>query len=200
MVMPFASGFRVTSPFGSRTDPVTGEKSAWHSGVDLIGEDRNVRAVIGGTVLRSRIITDPENPTSEWGNYVSIYGEDGRMCYYCHLASRAVESGQRVEAGQIIGIEGMTGKATGVHLHFEVRSATGTQLDPCAYLCIENRAGYIWPPEPPYLSQAHDWAREAVKKAVERGIIRGKGGDDLALGDTLTREELLVILDRAGVL
>ncbi len=111
MNMPFKSGFRIASPFGTRVDPITGEAGVWHGGVDLVGFDRNVRAVCGGTVLRSRIVTDPNDKTSEWGNYISVYGEDRRVIYYCHLEARAVEAGQKITAGQILGIEGSTGRS-----------------------------------------------------------------------------------------
>lgn len=197
MRMPFESEFRISSPYGYRLDPVLGDRYSWHGGVDLVGNDRNVRAVMPGYVIRSRIVTDPTDLTSEWGNYVSVCGEDGNICYYCHLAERAVERPERVKAGDILGIEGATGKATGVHLHFEVRTDAGTQLDPCAYLGIPNRAGYVWKPEPAYLREAHDWSRDAVEWAVQRGILKGRGGDDWALGEYLTREEMCVMLYRA---
>lgn len=197
MKMPFKEGFRVASPFGRRTDPITGEAGVWHGGVDLVGNTRTIRAVMSGWVINSRIITDPTNKTSEWGEYISIWGDDNRNTFYCHLESRAVQAGHRVEAGEIIGIEGTTGRSTGIHLHFELRDAEGKQLDPCAYLGIENRVGYIWTPPEPWEEQAHDWGREAVGWAVSRGILKGKGGDDYALGDPLTREEFCVMLWRA---
>lgn len=197
MKMPFKKGFRVASPFGYRTDPITGAAGSWHGGVDLVGNDRNVRAVMGGWVINSRIITDPANKTSEWGEYVSIWGDDNRATYYCHLESRAVQAGKRVEQGDIIGIEGTTGRSTGIHLHFELRDSAGKQLDPCAYLGIENRVGYIWTPPEPWEEQAHDWSREAVGWCVSRGILQGKGEDNYALGDPITREELCVMLWRA---
>ena len=198
MKMPFASEFRVASPFGNRMDPITGEPNVWHRGVDLASADRNVRAASGGWVIRSRMVTDPADRTSEWGNYVSVNGEaDRKVIYYCHLASRAVEAGRRVEAGEILGIEGSTGRSTGVHLHFEVRDELGAQIDPCEYLGIENRVGYIWKPPEPWREQAHDWSEEAVEWAVSRGILKGKGGENYALGDALTREEFCVMLYRA---
>ena len=205
MGMPFESGFRIVSPYGYRTDPITGEADCWHGGVDLVGNDRNVRAVRSGTVLRSRMAPDLKNGdrTWEWGNYVSVAGDDGMMIYYCHLASRAVEAGQRVSAGQILGIEGTTGRSTGIHLHFEVRDYNAQQIDPCAYLGIPNQVGYIWTPpspepeDPPWIAQAHDWSREAVDWCVRRGILKGRGGDDYALGEPPTREELCVMLYRA---
>ena len=209
--MPFESGFRVVSPYGLRTDPVTGEKNVWHGGADLVGADTVVRAAEGGTVLRSRMAEDDGSGdrTWEWGNYVSILGDDGYVIYYCHLAGRAVSGGQRVEAGQPLGIEGSTGRSTGPHLHFEVRR-DGIQTDPCAYLGIPNEAGFVWTPpaaaredepeeESPWLKQASPWAAEAVDRAVRAGILLGRGGDDYALRDFVTREELCVMLDRLGM-
>lgn len=199
MTMPFAGGFRVESPFGYRTDPITGEPGVWHGGVDLVSGDRNVRAVCGGTILRSRMAEDlgDGDRTYEWGNYVSIGGDDGLVTYYCHLEQRMAEPGRRVTAGQVIGIEGTTGRSTGIHLHFEVRDWTGRQRDPCEYLGIPNRVGYCWTPEPAYRQQASDWAKDAVGWAVEKGILKGRGGDDWALGEPLTREEFCVMLYRA---
>lgn len=197
MKMPFKTGFYIASPFGYRVDPITGEAHVWHGGVDLVGNDRNVRAAVGGTVLRSRIVEDPADRTSEWGNYVSVVGADGRICYYCHLAQRAVEAGARVDEGQILGIEGTTGRSTGIHLHFEVRDQLGVQLDPCAYLGIPNRAGYEWDPPEPWEDECHDWSRDAVEWAISRGILLGDGRGNYRLGDAITREEAVVLLYRA---
>lgn len=198
--MPFSSGFRVASPYGYRTDPITGAAGSWHGGIDLVGFDRNVRAAAGGTVLRSRIVTDPQDRTSEWGNYVSVLGNDGRVVYYCHLESRAVEAGQVVEAGQLLGIEGSTGRSTGIHLHFEVRNDAGQQINAALYLGIPNTVGFEWEPDEapePWEDQAHEWSRDAVEWAISRGILKGDGKGNYRLGDPITREEAVVLLWRA---
>lgn len=195
MRMPFSEEFRVTSPYGSRIDPFTGEKST-HGGIDLVGVDTTVRSVVEGRVLRSRIVTDQSSRTWEWGNYVSIQGDDGLIYYYCHLAARAVEAGETVGEGQPIGIQGATGKVTGPHLHFEVRNSAGT-VDPAALLGIENRAGYVWTPEPKYVRQASAWAKEAAAWAVENGIVNGRGEGDYAWQKPITREEAIVMLHRS---
>ena len=140
MTLPFESGVRVTSPFGVRPDPFSGEPSG-HAGIDLTPldpEDTAVRAVVSGTVAQSRMVTDPANRTSEWGNYVSDFGDDGRMVYYCHLAARAVSQGDRVEAGQTLGVEGRTGRATGVHLHLEIREGDSGWESPMLYAKAED--------------------------------------------------------------
>lgn len=196
MKMPFRSGFRVSSPYGWRLDPLTGEKS-WHSGIDLVGADKNVLAVVGGSVLKSRIVTDMSDRTWEWGNYVSVYGDDGRVYYYCHLAERHVEQGGRIEMGQRIGIEGASGRVTGVHLHFEVRNPSNMgSVDPAEILGIPNEDGFVWKPTPAYIEQASPWAKDAVAWAVEKGILKGRGDDDYALQEPISREEMCVMLYR----
>lgn len=197
MRMPFKSGFRVSSPYGRRLDPLTGDMT-WHSGIDLVGADKNVLAVVGGDVLKSRIVTDMNDRTWEWGNYVSVYGDDGRVYYYCHLAERTVEQGGRIETGQRIGIEGASGRVTGVHLHFEVRNPSSmVSEDPSEILGIPNEAGFVWKPTPAYIEQSSGWAADAVAWAVEKGILRGRGDDDFALQEPLSREEMCVMLYRA---
>lgn len=139
MQLPYQGGVRVSSPFGWRT--MSGER-VYHKGIDLVGTDKTVRAVVGGVVGQSIIITDPKNRTSEWGNYVRVDGEDGRLYYYCHLAKRLVGRGAKVAVGDAIGIEGSTGKSTGSHLHFEVRE-NGSSIDPTKILGIKNTVGTV---------------------------------------------------------
>lgn len=141
MIIPFdCHSVKVTSPFGERT---LGGKREMHGGYDLVGiGSRTVLAAAGGTVVRSRIVTDRENPTWQWGNYVCIRTEAGQYHYYCHLASRAVREGQTVAAGDYLGVMGNTGYSFGAHLHFEVRAADGkTKLSPEALLGIPSKAG-----------------------------------------------------------
>ena len=139
MALPYKCTVRVSSPFGWRT---LGGVRVYHKGIDLVGTDKTVRAVVGGVVGQSTIITDPKNRTSEWGNYVRVDGEDGRLYYYCHLSKRLVSRGDKVSVGDAIGIEGSTGKSTGSHLHFEVRE-NGKSIDPTAILGIKNIVGAV---------------------------------------------------------
>lgn len=139
MNLPYKGTVRVSSPFGWRT---LGGVREYHKGIDLVGTDKTVRAVVGGVVGQSIIITDTANRTSEWGNYVRINGEDGRLYYYCHLSKRLVSRGTKIKVGDAIGVEGSTGKSTGSHLHFEVRE-NGTSIDPTTVLGINNAAGTV---------------------------------------------------------
>lgn len=139
MILPYKGTVRVSSPFGWRT--LSGKRE-YHKGIDLVGTDKTVRAVVGGVVGQSTIITDPANRTSQWGNYVRIDGEDGRLYYYCHLSQRLVSRGTKIKAGDALGVEGSTGKSTGSHLHFEVRE-NGKSIDPTAIIGIKNIVGAV---------------------------------------------------------
>lgn len=145
-MLPFASQkCRLTSRYAYRIHPITGVRQ-FHGGVDLVGINTDqgigteVIAVRSGKVVRSRIVTDRNDATWQWGNYVAIAGDDGVTIYYCHLAQRNVKVGQRVNAGDCIGVEGSTGQSTGVHLHFETRRGA-TRINAADYLGIPNAAG-----------------------------------------------------------
>lgn len=136
---PFESyKYRMTSPYGQR---VLNGKSEFHGGVDLVGVGGTaVCSVCDGTVVQSRIVTDKSNLTWQWGNYVAVQSKDGTVIYYCHLASRAVKKGDKVKAGQRIGIMGNTGYSFGAHLHFEVRR-NNVKINAADYLGIPNKTG-----------------------------------------------------------
>lgn len=139
MLLPYKGEVRVSSPFGWRT---LNGKRVYHKGIDLVGTDKTVRAVVGGVVGQSIIITDPTNRTSEWGNYVRVDGEDGRLYYYCHMSERLVSRGDKVSVGDALGIDGSTGKSTGSHLHLEVRE-NGKSIDPTQIIGIKNIVGAV---------------------------------------------------------
>ena len=196
MSYPYSGSFRLVSPYGMRRDPFTGAQS-WHGGIDLVGVDsKEIRAVCGGYVLRSRMVTDLSDRTWEWGNYVSVLGDDGMTVYYCHLASRAVEAGERIEAGGMIGVEGSSGRSTGSHLHLEVRTGGYDTISAAEYLGIENVPGDI-----PgsggdcEIQGVHDWSRDAVKWARDNGVLLGDG-EGYALREYCTREQMCVFLFR----
>ncbi len=137
-ILPYRSGsMTLTSRFGWRTlNGVHG----YHKGVDLCGTDKTLVAPCDGVVKSSTIITDKSNTTWEWGNYIRIDRADGLQVFMCHMASRSVQVGQAVKAGDVVGIEGSTGYSFGSHCHFEVRK-NGVSVDPTPYLGIANAAG-----------------------------------------------------------
>ena len=202
MKLPYKTGerVRISSPFGYRTDPINEGSSAWHGGIDLVGQGSKVLcAPVSGKVVVSQIVLDRSNRTWEWGNYICILGEDGRQYYLCHMSERYKEVGETVSSGDVIGLEGSTGYSTGSHCHFEVRES-GKQIDPTPLLGIENKSGSIWTvqAELPVTEEnvPNTWAREAVEWARESGILKGDENGNLHLRDTATREEMLVFLYR----
>lgn len=114
-----------------------------HNGLDIVGDDStDVLCPVAGTVKSSTIITDKSNSTWEWGNYVRVDDADGNRLFFCHLDSRAVKVGQKVNPGDRLGVMGNTGYSFGAHTHFEVRKPDGkTTSNPAACLGIPNAKG-----------------------------------------------------------
>ncbi|MFF7971711.1 peptidoglycan DD-metalloendopeptidase family protein [Streptomyces sp. NPDC007905] len=71
---------------------------------------------------------------SAYGNMMIVTAKDGTQTWYCHLSSYRVPSGTSVKAGQPIAYSGNSGNSTGPHLHFEVRPAGGSAIDPLPWL------------------------------------------------------------------
>jgi murein DD-endopeptidase MepM/ murein hydrolase activator NlpD len=92
--------------------------SRYHTGLDFrAAYGTPIRAVKAGVVLFS-------GSSGDWaGTYVAIRHADGKTTMSSHLSSMAVRSGQTVQAGQVIGNVGQTGRAFGAHLHFELYPA-----------------------------------------------------------------------------
>jgi biotin carboxyl carrier protein len=116
----------VTSGFGPRISPFT-EKPAWHDGLD-IGAAANapVQAPAQGRV--TSVGFDPK-----LGNLVRLDHGFGIETVYGHMAKSLVKEGQRVKRGDVVGLVGSTGLATGPHLHYMVK-VNGQALDPNKYI------------------------------------------------------------------
>lgn len=128
-VMPLArpiKSYFVSSGFGARTDPITGGL-ARHQGLDFVGPDREkiVSPSAGRVVLAGKF--------SDYGNAVVIDHGFGITTRYGHLSAVKVEKGQMVKKGDIIALQGSTGRSTGQHLHYEVRYKN-TPLNPRKFL------------------------------------------------------------------
>ena len=123
---PLPCSTRVTSRYGTRSDPFTGS-SATHNGLDIDGfgnDGSPVVAAAAGTVITASY-------DSAYGNYVVI-DHGGTSTVYAHMSSLSVSAGQSVSQGQTIGAVGSTGRATGTHLHFEVYDGD-ERVDPSQY-------------------------------------------------------------------
>ena len=116
----------ITSPFGMRVDPVTGNYQL-HSGID-IGADYGVpiTASADGSVIYAGWY-------GGYGYAIIIDHGGGWSTLYAHCSAMYVSANQPVRQGQVIGAVGATGWATGPHLHFEIRR-NGVPLDPLSKL------------------------------------------------------------------
>ena len=127
---PLPGGYNtISSLAGGRIHPVTG-KPGNHAGIDIPAPSgTNIYAAKSGVVIHAA-----KGTGSSWsyGNYVLIAHSDGTSTLYAHMNSRNVSKGQVVKQGDVIGYVGTTGRSTGNHLHFEVRSGS-TRKDPVNY-------------------------------------------------------------------
>ena len=117
----------VTSEFGNRIDPITGERRG-HTGIDLaVPTGTPIRAALPGTVAVSTY------NQGGYGYYIMIDHGNGLSTLYGHCSQLLASVGRTVEAGDIIALSGSTGRSTGPHLHFEVR-INGQRTNPRSYL------------------------------------------------------------------
>ncbi|MCD7831858.1 MAG: peptidoglycan DD-metalloendopeptidase family protein [Firmicutes bacterium] len=118
----------ITSYFGVRADPFTGASSN-HGALDIYApKGTSVYASNAGTVIKAEYY-------GSYGNCVIIDHGGGIYTLYAHASSLAVSEGDTVSQGQVIAYVGMTGRATGYHLHFEVREGS-TRVDPLGYVSV----------------------------------------------------------------
>ncbi len=129
---PSASGMQwpvigpVTSEYGYRIHPVYGTRKL-HSGLDVSApKGTPIAAAQGGTVLLAGV-------QGGYGNVVIVDHGDGVSTLYGHMSKINVSKGQQVDRGDVVGLVGATGTATGNHLHFEVR-INGEATNPRPYL------------------------------------------------------------------
>ncbi|MCQ6563592.1 murein hydrolase activator EnvC family protein [Paenibacillus mendelii] len=126
--VPLHDSYRLSSPFGYRTHPISGKKKL-HAGIDMAAPSGTpIYAAEGGTVL-----------VAQWwngyGNCVIIDHGNGLWTIYGHIRNNGikVEKGETVKRGQKIAEVGSTGQSTGPHLHFEVRK-NEEPVNPSQYL------------------------------------------------------------------
>lgn len=118
----------ISSSFGPRQSPIAGA-STYHRGTDFVGFAL-IRSISDGVV--EQVGTPPG--WAGGGRQVWVRNSDGSLARYLHMKNApAVRVGERVTAGRILGLMGMTGTATGVHLHLEV-VVNGAQIDPVPYI------------------------------------------------------------------
>lgn len=126
-------GARISSTFGARRHPILGY-TRMHKGIDFaVPRGTPVMAAGNGTVAYA-------GPASGYGNLVIIKHANGYSTAYGHLSryGSGVRTGSRVRQGQIVAFSGMTGMATGPHLHYEIR-VNNTQMNPASVKVASGR-------------------------------------------------------------
>ena len=119
----------ITSQFGHRVDPITGEVSS-HTGTDIAcAEGTPILAAADGTVT---VANSLDSWGGSYGYYIQIDHGGGLETLYAHCSSICVTTGQQVQAGEVIGYVGHTGRVTGSHLHLEVH-VNGSRTDAMRY-------------------------------------------------------------------
>jgi len=129
-VVPVAA--RISSGFGWRKHPIIKDAAGnpadrHHNGYDLSCPQGTPIYAAGDGVVEFA------GWNKGYGNLTRIDHGGGLSTRYGHQSKLQVKTGQRVKAGQLIGLVGSTGMSTGPHLHFEVR-VKGTPVDPGLYL------------------------------------------------------------------
>jgi murein DD-endopeptidase MepM/ murein hydrolase activator NlpD len=119
--LPIASGYRISGRFGQ-----VGPWARYHTGLDFSSQvGTTLRAPAAGVVTNAGY-----GSASGWaGNYVAIRHPDGSQTLMAHMSTTSVSDGQTVSACQVVGTVGMTGRAFGPHVHFEVYPAGATPGD-----------------------------------------------------------------------
>ncbi len=124
-IWPLDGCYVITSFFGPRKHPITGIAGN-HGGTDVRASyGTKIKAARGGVVMTSTY-------NSSYGNYVTVLHDNGTTTLYAHMSKRAVQEGQTVTQGQVLGYVGSTGSSTGNHLHYEIR-VNGTRVDALTY-------------------------------------------------------------------
>ena len=119
----------ITSEFGARKNPITGETESFHGGVDFgCTPHDNIMAVKKGEVVEAL------HSNVGYGNYVILKHADNEFSRYAHMSSLNVSVGDKVSQGGSVGKCGTTGSSTGNHLHLEhmteLRQAHSDKIDP----------------------------------------------------------------------
>ncbi|MBR0208064.1 MAG: peptidoglycan DD-metalloendopeptidase family protein [Oscillospiraceae bacterium] len=129
LTWPVPGCYRVSSEYGQRVHPITGEVGKMHYGMDIDGYGHDGGSIVacdGGVVTTVGY-------NNGYGNYIIVDHGNGMQTLYAHMSGTAVSQGTTVGQGETIGYLGATGMATGTHCHVEV-FVDGQNVDPSYYL------------------------------------------------------------------
>ena len=126
---PVPGCYSVSSDYGTRTHPITGEVNRMHTGMDIDGYGHD-----GGDIVSCADgVVSEVGYNSGYGNYIIVDHGNGMQTLYAHMSGTAVSEGTTVDQGETIGYLGATGMATGTHCHLEV-FVDGQRVDPADYV------------------------------------------------------------------
>lgn len=127
MNSPYNGRFKITQEF----------KGSAHDGLDLVGLDsKDIHSTVNGEVVFAGW-ENPNNKEQGFGQYVVVQDNANRLFHFGHLSKIIAKYGQKVKVGDVIGIEGSTGRSTGSHCHYCVR----TSMSPGTFLNINDISG-----------------------------------------------------------
>lgn len=184
--------FRLTGAFGELS-PVRNWQP--HSGIDLaMPEGTTLRSVADGVVDR---VFDG---TGAIGKGLSVKMADGTRTIYGHMNEVKAHIGDKVHAGDVVGLSGNTGNSTGAHLHFGMKDASGSVIDPTPYA---DKLSAISGDHVGPLGKVFAWSTESIRdKASDmtEEILFGifDALKDLLLAGTLVGSAVLILLKVAG--
>lgn len=208
--LPVSGIFTVTATYGQ-----TGKY--WvngHRGIDISCGKREVYATCDGVV---RVVA---YDSGGWGYYISVGDGSGQRHIFCHLekGSIRVKVGQSVDRSTVIARMGSTGNSTGVHLHYQINNADNVPVNPCPHLGIPNEKGIydsadyktdVPGGQKPGTAHGKEddmtfkdadkigkWARQAVDRVSDKGLMLGDSDGYFNPKNPLTREEAAVIIER----
>lgn len=177
---PNYPSYIITSPFGTRSHPVSGVKSM-HNGIDLVATKDGKTGKVDHILAHTGGIVETVGYSSSAGYYVKIRVDSKTLMVYYHMREMAyVKKGATVKKGEKLGYMGSTGNSTGAHLHWGI-SYNGNWIDPAPYLDKD----YTEPTEVPRKTSSvalpvirYGYRGEDVKAMQTLLILRGeKCGD-----------------------
>ena len=194
----------ITSMFGLRVDPITGKENSGHSGIDIApGGSAGVTNVIAAKdgivtkVVDNCVSFGEKSCGGGYGNHIIISHSDGMFTLYAHLHEGTinVKVNDSVRQGQVIAKVGSSGRSTGTHLHFEVRTDASTKVDPLNYVDKDN-------PRPAAASSNLLTLIELLEGSVGSGstyTVYCNDGDIPTVGHGITLANNLLLFQRYGI-
>lgn len=115
----------------------------YHGGIDTVHNDLLAYAPQGGTIVTAHVWQGGTSGNDSWGNYIVVDMGSNRYWLAAHFASQTHRAGEVLSKGDLIGTQGQTGNATGIHTHWEYwdgGQSTAYRADPSVILGIPNGA------------------------------------------------------------